>query len=104
MDNLRGLLGIRRMDRVSNAQIRELCRKKKGLDERIHESVLWWFNHVERMQNDRIAKRFYVGECTGNCLMGRPWKKLIDTMKKCLGKGGLDVRQARRMVQDRSEW
>ena len=25
MDNLRGLLGIRRMDRVSNARIRELC-------------------------------------------------------------------------------
>ena len=25
IDNLRGLLGIRRMDRVPNAQIRELC-------------------------------------------------------------------------------
>ena len=35
MDNLRGLLGIRRMDRVPNAWISELCRMKKGLDERI---------------------------------------------------------------------
>ena len=25
MDNLRGLLGIRRMDRIPNARIRELC-------------------------------------------------------------------------------
>ena len=41
MDNLRGLLGIRRMDRVPNAWIRELCRVKKGLDERIDEGVLW---------------------------------------------------------------
>ena len=41
MDNLRGLLGIRRMDRVPNARIRELCRMKKGLDERIDEGVLW---------------------------------------------------------------
>ena len=42
MDNLRGLLGIRRMDRVPNAQIRELCRVKKGLDEneRIDEGVI----------------------------------------------------------------
>ena len=32
MDNLRGLLGIRKMDRVLNAWIRELCRVKKGLD------------------------------------------------------------------------
>ena len=35
MDNLRGLLGIRRMGRVPNAWISELCRMKKGLDERI---------------------------------------------------------------------
>ena len=29
MDNLRGLLGIRRMDRIHNAQIRHLCEVKK---------------------------------------------------------------------------
>ena len=40
MDNLRESLGIRRMDRVPNAQIKELCREKKGLDERIEEDVL----------------------------------------------------------------
>ena len=61
MHNLRGLLGIRRMDRVMNAQIRELCGMRKGLDERIDEGVLWWFGHVERMEKDRIAKRVYVG-------------------------------------------
>ena len=57
MDNLRGLLGIRRMGRAPNAQIRELCRVTKGLNERINEGVLQWFSHVERMENDRIAKR-----------------------------------------------
>ena len=41
MDNLWGLLGIRRMDRVLKAQIRELCGVK---------------------ESDRIAKRVYVGE------------------------------------------
>ena len=40
MDNLRGLLGIRKMDRVSNAQIRELCRVAKGMVERIDDIVL----------------------------------------------------------------
>ena len=40
MDNLRGLLGIRIMDRVPNARIRELFRVKKVLDERIDEGVL----------------------------------------------------------------
>ena len=49
MDNLRGLLGIRRMVRVLNAQIRELCRVKKGLYERIEEGMLRWFGHVKRI-------------------------------------------------------
>ena len=61
MNSLRKLLGIRRMDRVPNAQIRELCGVKKGLDEWIDEGVLQWFSHVERRESDRIAKRVYVG-------------------------------------------
>ena len=35
MDNLRGLFGIRRMNRVSNIRIRDLCRVVKGLLKRI---------------------------------------------------------------------
>ena len=34
MDNIRGLLGIRRIDRFLNPQVREFCERKKGLDER----------------------------------------------------------------------
>ena len=69
MDNLRGLLSIRRMDRVPNEQIRELCGLKKGLDERIDEGVLRWFSHMER---DRTGKRVYVGECAGSHSVGKP--------------------------------
>ena len=54
MDNLRGLLGIRRLDRVPNARIRELCGVAKGVNERI-DSVLRWFGYIERMENDRTA-------------------------------------------------
>ena len=78
------------MDRVPNAQINELCRVKKGLDERIDECMLWWFTHVERMEKE--------GEFAGSRSVGRPRKRLLDTVKR-----GFDVRQARRMVQDRSE-
>ena len=35
----------------------------EDVDERINEGVLRWFGHVERMENDRFAKRVYVGEC-----------------------------------------
>ena len=40
MDNFRGLLGIRRMDKVPNAWIRELCVVMKGVDKKINEGVL----------------------------------------------------------------
>ena len=56
------------------------------------------------MENDRIAKRVFVGECAGSCSVGRPRKRWIDNIKVCLKKRGLDVRQARRMVHDRSVW
>ena len=100
MDNLRRLLGIRSMDRVPNGRIRELCGVTKGVDERIDEGVLQWFGHVERMENGRIAKRVYVGECAGSRSVCRLWKRWVDTVKECLNKRGLDVRETRRMGQD----
>ena len=66
-DSLRGLLGIRRMDKDPKARLRELCGVTKVVDERINEGVLQWFSHVERRENDRIAKRVYVGKCAGIC-------------------------------------
>ena len=42
------------------------------------------------MERDRIAKRVYAGD--------------DDTVMECLRKRGVDVRQARRMVLERSQW
>ena len=56
------------------------------------------FGHVERMENDRIAKRVYVGKFAGSSSVGRPRKRWIDKVKDCIKKRGLDVRQARRIV------
>ena len=56
------------------------------------------------MKNDRIAKRVYVGKCAGSHSVCWPRKRWIDTVKEGLKKRGLDVRQARRMVNDRSVW
>ena len=58
-----------------NAQVRELCRLKKGLDEMNNEGMLWWYGHVERMENDGIAKIVYIGECVGSHSVGRLRKR-----------------------------
>ena len=41
---------------------------------------------MERMENDRFAKRAYVVECTGSLSVGRPRKRWIDNVKECLRK------------------
>ena len=68
------------------------------------EGVLRWFGHVERMEKDRTPRRVYVGECAGSRSVGRPRKRWIDSVKDCLRKRGLNVRQAGRLVEDRNEW
>ena len=55
---------------------------------------------MERIENDKFARRVYVGGCTGNRLLRKRW---IDGMKECLRKRSLYVGHARRMVQDRCE-
>ena len=76
----------------------------KGVDEWIDEGVLRQFGLVERMEKDRVAKRVYVVECAGSRSVGRSRKRWVDTVKECLRKRCLGVRQARRMVHNRSEW
>ena len=49
----------------------------KEVDERIDEGVLRWVCHVERIEKNRIPKRVYVGECAGNCSVGRMVDGLI---------------------------
>ena len=88
MDDLRGLLGIRRIDKAPNILIRHLCRVMKGVDEKI-DGVLQWFSLVKRMEN-RIAKRVYVVSYiivllyVGRNSVDRPWMRWIDNIKICL--------------------
>ena len=60
--------------------------------------MLWRFRHVESMERGRIAKRVYAGEFAGSRSVGRPRKSWFDTVKECLKKRELDIRQTRRVV------
>ena len=51
-----------------------------------------------------LLLRVYVREFAGSRSVGRTQKRWLDTVKECLKKIGLDVKQAMRMVQDRREW
>ena len=47
---------------------------------------------------------YNVGECAVSRSVGKLWKRWINIVKECLKKRGLEVRHARRTVQDRREW
>ena len=83
----RGLLGIRRMDRVPNAQIRELRGVTKGVDKRMMKVFMMGL----------LREPIYESVLSRS--VGRPWKRWIDTVKDCLRKRGLDIKQARRVAQ-----
>ena len=73
-----------------------------------------WTKRLKKAFSDNLAKwrewrtagllRVYVGVCAGSRSVGSLRKSWIDTVKECLKNRGLDVRQERRMVQDRTEW
>ena len=50
------------------------------------------------------SPREYEGECTGSRSAGRLQKRWLDTMKECLKKRGLDLRQTTRIFQLHSSY
>ena len=48
------------MDRISNGWVRELRVVKKGVQERMDESILGGFEHFERMGNSKTSKYILI--------------------------------------------
>ena len=65
------------------------------------QSILRWFGHVERMENDVLARRMYESEMQGHRCRERPYKRWMDGVKKVLYKRGLNNQEAKECVQVR---
>ena len=74
------------------------------MSQRIDQGVLRWFRHIERMGDDRMAKRVYASNVRGVRRRGRPRKCWMDGVKELLARKGLNIREAKVSVQDRNEW
>ena len=61
---------------------------------------LLWFDHVERMDEYRMAKRVLMAEVSG----GRPRLGWMDGMKVGLGNRRVTVEAAPQYAKDRKEW
>ena len=104
MSCLRSIVGVRRMDRIRNVDVREACGIQKGVEMRREIGLLGWFGHVQRMDINRIVKRIYESSCEGNGLRGRPtnlWKKGVN---EHLSERGRSLEGVGILVRDRDRW
>ena len=57
MNCLRSLVGVSRMDRVGNEEVRRTAGIERELASIANQRALRWFGHVERMDEYRMARR-----------------------------------------------
>ena len=91
---LRSLVGVSRMDRARNEEVRRRAGIERELASR-DQRVLRWFRHVERMDEYRMARRVLMGEVSRGRVRGRPRLGRMD---------GVTVEAARQGAKDRKKW
>ena len=102
MKCLRNICGLR-IDRVPNEEIRRRCGKNVSVSQRIDQGVLRWFGHVERMRDERIAKRVYESDVRVVRRRGMPKKCWVVGLKEVLARKGLIIQETKVSLQDRKE-
>ena len=68
------MCGKTRRDRVRNEKVLEQCNIKDSVDDRMGRATLCWFGHIERINDERLIRRIYVGNVEGKKMRGRPRK------------------------------
>ena len=95
MKCLRSLVGVSRMNRVGNEEVRRRAGIERELASRADQRVLRWFGHVERIDECRMARRVLMAEVSGGLVRGRSRLGLMDGVKVALGNRGMTVEAAR---------
>ena len=81
MKCLRSSVGVSRMDRVRNEEVRRRAGIERKLASRADQRVFRWFGHVERMDEYRMDRRVLMAEVSGGRVRGRPRLGWMDGVK-----------------------
>ena len=104
MKCLRSLVGVSRMDRVRNEEVRRRAGIERELASRVDRRVLRWFGHVERMDGYSMVRRVLMAEVSGGRVRGRPRLGWIDAVKVALINRGMTVEWKLRDNERQVEW
>ena len=101
---LRSMAGVSRMDRVRNEVVRQRTDVNGTLANRVDRSVLRWFGHMERMEDERLVKRVMKARVSGRNNRGRPRFGWMNGVRNALNDRGIGVEEAKVRARDRNEW
>ena len=104
MKCLKSLVGVSRMDRVRNEEVRRRAGIGRELASRADQRVLRWFGHVERMDDCRMARRVLMAEVSVGLVRGGPRLGWMDGVKVALGNRGMTMEAARQCPKDCKAW
>ena len=92
------------MDRVRNEEVHMRAGIERELASRADQRVLKWFGHVERIDENRMARRVLMAEVSGGRVRWKPRLGWMDDVKVALSNRGMTVEAARQCAKDRKEW
>ena len=101
MKCLRIMTDVSRLDRVRNEVVRARTGVRRELAARVDENVLRWFDHVERMDDERLLKKVMNAKVDGRSARGFGW---MDGVKRALNDRKMDIREASERSRNRNEW
>ena len=104
MNCLRSLVGVSRMDRVRNEEVRRRAEIERELASRANQRVLRWFGYVERMDEYRTSRRVFMAEVSGGWVRGRSRLGWMNGVKVALSNRGMTMEAVRQRAKDRKEW
>lgn len=85
--------GKSRMERVTNARIREIMDAPHTITDEIRTKQLIWYGHVQRMGDERLPKQVLKWKPLGKRKRGKPRKSWIEGVNSEMQERGLEQDQ-----------
>ena len=101
---LRDIANVRRIDRIRNARVREMCGCNASLVGVMEKRILVWFGHMTRMNQERIVKNVLGADIRGGRGVGRPRKRWLDGVKEIIEELGMTLEICEELAEDREGW